>query len=131
MWNPLRERDRQLHTLYPDMAPEALLIRFLGNNIAADADELRRAEWFWGRRPPKLILSKDMAIRIVTFYLLLWTASIFTHQQAQATAVLVDIAWTAVAASAAAVLVDISRYAQWKWEYRSAIDRLYMTAYRY
>jgi hypothetical protein len=131
MWNPLRECDRQLHTLYPDMAPEALLIRFLGNNIAADADELRRAEWFWGRRPQKLILSKDMAIRIVTFYLFLWTASIFTHQQAQATAVLVDIAWTAVAASAAAVLVDISRYAQWKWEYRSAIDRLYMTAYRY
>jgi hypothetical protein len=131
MWNPLRERGRQLHTLYPDMAPEALLIRYLGKDISADAGELRRAEWFWGRRPKKLILSKDTAIRIVTFYLLLWTASIFTDQQAQATAVIVDIAWAALTASAAAVFVDISRYAQWKWEYRSAIDRLYTTAYRY
>ena len=108
MWNPLREHERQLHTLYPDMASEALLIRYLGKNISADAGELRRAEWFWGRRPKKLILSTDMAIRVGTFYLLLWTASIFTHDQAQATAVIVDIAWAALAASAAAVFADIS-----------------------
>ena len=112
MWNPLREPERQLQTLYPDMAPEALLSRFLGENISADAGELQRAQWFWGRRPKKLILSTDMAIRIVAFYLLLWTTSIFTHGQAQATAVIVDLAWVALAASAAAVFVDISRYAQ-------------------
>jgi hypothetical protein len=131
MWNPLREDERQLHTLYPDIAPEALLSRFLGKNISADAGELERAQWFWVRRPKKLILSKDMATRIVAFYLLLWTTSMFAHGQAQVTAVIVDVAWAALAASAAAVFVDISRYAQWKWEYRSAIARLCTTANHY
>jgi hypothetical protein len=130
MWNPLGERERQLHTLYPDMAPEPLLNQYGGKNVSADAGELQRAKWFWGRRPKMLILTTNMAIRIVTFYLLLWTTSIFTHNQAQATAVVVDVAWAALAASAAAVFVDISRYAQWKWEYRSAIARLCTTAYR-
>jgi hypothetical protein len=45
------------------------------------------------------------------------------------TAVIVDIAWAALAASAAAVFVDISRYAQWKREYRSEIARLCAAAY--
>jgi hypothetical protein len=130
MWNPLGERERRLHTLYPDIAPEPLLNQYGGKNISADAGELQRAQWFWGRRPKMLILTTNMAIRIVTFYLLLWTTSIFTHNQAQATAAVVDIGWAALAASAAAVFVDISRYAQWKWEYRSAIARLCTTAYR-
>ena len=131
MWNPLRERERQLRTLYPDLAPEALLIRYLGKNISADVGELQRAEWFWGRRPKKLILSTDMVVRIVTFYLLLWTTAIFNHDHAQTTAVVLDVAWVALAASAVAVFVDIFRYAQWKWEYCSAISRLCKTAYRY
>ena len=115
MWNPLRERERQLHALYPDMAPEALLIRFLGQNTSADAGELQRAQWFWARRPKKLILSRDLAIRIVTFYLLLWASSMFTHGEPHVTAVIMDVGWAALAASAAAVFVDILRYAQWKW----------------
>jgi hypothetical protein len=131
MWNPLRERERQLDTLCPDMAPEALLIRYLGKNVSADGGELQRAQWFWGRRPKRLILSTDIAIRIVTFYLLLWTTSIFNDDHAQVAAVVLTVAWITLAASAAAVFVDIFRYAQWKWEYCSAIARFYKTAYHY
>ena len=83
MWNPLREREQQLQTFFPDTPPKALLIRLLGRNIAVDGDEFQRAQWFWARRPKKLILSRDLAIRIVTFYLLLWVASMFVQEQAQ------------------------------------------------
>jgi hypothetical protein len=131
MWNPLRERERQLRTLYPDMAPEALLSRFLGKNISSDAGELQRAQWFWERRPKKLILSRDMAIWIVMFYFSLYASWILCNGQAQVTAVIVDVAWTAVAACATAAVVDIFRYTQWKLEYRSAIARLCATANRY
>jgi hypothetical protein len=54
----------------------------------------------------------------------------FTHGQAQVFAVIVDVAWAALAATVTAVFVDISRYAQWKWEYRSAIVRVCTKANR-
>ena len=131
MWNPLRERERQLHTLYPDIPPEALLIQYLGKNILFDGSELQRAQWFWARRPKKFILSADRTLWMVAFYLLLWTISIFNHDHPQATAVVWGIAWVALAVVAVAVFADISRYARWKWEYRSAISRLCITANRY
>ncbi len=130
MWNPLRERERRLHTLYPNMPPRALLVQHLGKKISVDGAELQRAQWFWGRRPRKLILSIDRAVWIVTFYLLLWTTSLFDNGHAQATAVVWAVAWVALAAIAVAVFVDISRYAQWKWEYCCAISRLFATANR-
>lgn len=130
MWNSFRERERGTGTLYPDVPPEALLIQHLGKNISVDDDELQRARWFWGRRPNKFILSTDRALRIVTFYLLLWSTSLFNQDHAQATAVVWGVAWVALAGIAVAVFVDISRYARWKWEYFYAISRLFATVNR-
>ena len=130
MWNFLRERERRLHALYPDMPPECLLVQHLGKNVSVDGDELRRARWFWGRRPNKLILSRDKALSAVVLYLLLWIVSVFIQEQAQVANMVRGLAWIALAALAVAVFVDISRYAQWKWEYCCAISRLFATINR-
>ena len=76
MW-PLSESEKRLHTLYPDIPPESLLHLHLGINISADDEELKRARWFWGRQPNKLILSRERALRTAVLYLTLWIASTF------------------------------------------------------
>jgi hypothetical protein len=128
MWNPLREPERKIHTLYPDMTPVDLLGRILGKSNSVDPSELQRAQWFWARRPKKLILCRGMAMGMVMFCFLLYASWIFSNGQAQVTSVIVDVAWAAFAASGTAVFADIFRYAQWKSEYRSAIARLCATA---
>jgi uncharacterized membrane protein YhdT len=121
MWNPFRESEGCLRTLYPDMPPETLLIQHLGINNAVKGGELQRAEWFWHRRPRKLILSRDKALWVALLYLSLWAVAAFIPRSI---VVIRGIGWLALAAIAVAVFVDICRYAQWKREYDSAISRL-------
>jgi hypothetical protein len=121
MWNPFREGEGCLRTLYPDMAPKALLIQHLEITNSVQGGELQRADWIWHRRPKKLILSRDRALWVVLLYLLLWTVSMFIPQALE---IVRGIAWLALAAIAVTVFVDITRYARWKREYYSAISRL-------
>ena|ERR1700740_2240352 len=109
---------------YPDMPPEALLVRQLGRNVRVDLDELRRAKWFWERRPKKLILSPEKSARFLILCLCLWILSASSPEQLPATAVIRDAAWVALFAASVAVFVDVLRYAHWKWVYRCAISRL-------
>jgi uncharacterized membrane protein YhdT len=124
MWNPFREGESCLRTLYPDMPPETLLTQHLGINSSVKGGELQRAEWFWHRRPKKLILSRDKAFWVVAVYLSLWAVSAFIPRSI---AVIQGIGWFTFATIAVAVFVDICRYAQWKREYYSAISRLVVT----
>ena len=121
MWNPFREGEDTLRTLYPDMPPETLLIEHLGINNSMKGGESQRAEWFWHRRPKKLILSRDKALWVALLYSSLLALSVFIPR---ALVVIRATAWFAFAAIAVAVFVDICRYAQWKREYYSAISRL-------
>ena len=121
MWNPFREGEDCLRTLYPDMPPETLLIHHLGINNSVKGGELQRADWFWHRRPKKLILSRDRALWVTFLYLSLWVVSVFIPRSID---VIRGIGWLALAAITVAVFVDICRYAQWKGEYYSAISRL-------
>jgi hypothetical protein len=127
MWNPLRVNERQLHKLYPDLPPQDLLLQHMGKNVSVNRDEFQRAQWFWGRRPNKLVLSVDKSIRIGIFYVLLLLTSMFVENQTLAIDVIKGVAWIALAAIAVAVFVDISRYAQWKWDYYCAISRMFAT----
>jgi hypothetical protein len=95
-----------------------------------DRDEYLRAQWFWERRPDKLILSPQKALQTVALFLLLWIVSMFVPGQAQVTAVVHALAWVALALLGVAVFVDISRYAQWKWEYSCAMTRLFAAVHR-
>jgi hypothetical protein len=127
MWNPLRVYERQLHKLYPDLPPQDLLLQHMGKNVSVNRDEFQRAKWFWGRRPNKLILSVDKSIRVGIFYILLLFTSMVVQNQTLAIDVIQGVAWIALAAIAVAVFVDISRYAQWKWDYCCAISRVFAT----
>jgi hypothetical protein len=126
MWNPLRVNERQLHELYPDLPPQDLL-QHMGKNVSVNRDEFQRAQWFWGRRPNKLILSVDKFIWVGIFYVLLLFTSMVVQNQALAIDLIQGVAWIALAAIAVAVFVDISRYARWKWDYRCAIYRVFAT----
>jgi hypothetical protein len=127
MWNPLRINERQLHKLYPDLSPQDLLLQYMGKNASVNRDEFQRAQWFWARRPNKLILSMDKSIRIGIFYVLLLFTYMLVQNQTLAIDVIHNVAWIALAAIAVAVFVDISRYAQWKWDYCCAISRVFAT----
>jgi hypothetical protein len=127
MWNPLREHERRLHKLYPDLPPKALLVQHLGKNVTGNCDEFQRAQWFWKRRPNKLVLSPDKAVQIGILYILLFFTSVILHDQSIAINVIRCVAWMALAAIGVALFVDITRYAQWKWEYRCAISRFLET----
>jgi hypothetical protein len=127
MWKPLRERERELDRLDPDLPPEGLLLQNTRKNASVNGDEFRRAQWFWERRPSKLVLSPDKVVPISILYLLLFITSMIVHNQSLATDVIRGVAWIALAAIAVAVFVDITRYAQWKWEYRCAITRFLAT----
>jgi hypothetical protein len=87
MWNPKSEREQKPYTLYPDLPPEALLVQSGGKHVTVDRDEYLRAQWFWERRPAKLVLSPQKGLRIVALFILLWVASMFIPEQAPATAV--------------------------------------------
>jgi hypothetical protein len=125
MWNPLREHEGYLRTMYPDMPPKALLVQHLGIHNAVDSDEFMRADWFWHRYPKKFILSRERALSAVLLYLLLWMGSILNSETIET---IRAFAWLTLAAIAVAVFVDISRYAQWKREYYCAISRLIAAA---
>ena len=127
MWNPLRVNERQLHKLYTDLPPQDLLLQHMGKNVSVNRDEFQRAQWFWGRRPNKLILSVDKSIRVGIFYILLLFTSMVVQNQTLAIDIVQAVAWIALAAIAVAVFVDISRYAQWKWDYCCAISRVFAT----
>ena len=130
MWYPMSEGERKPYTLYPDLPPEALLVQSGGKHVFVDRDEYLRAQWFWERRPAKLILSPQKALQIAALFLLLWIVSMFVPGQAQVTAVVHALAWVALALLGVAVFVDISRYAQWKWEYSCAMTRLFAAVHR-
>jgi hypothetical protein len=103
------------------MPPEALLTQHLEINNSMEPGELQRADWFWHRRPKKLILSRERSFWVILLYLVLWSVSVSIPQILD---MIRDIGWLTLAAVAAAVFVDISRYAQWKREYYCAISRL-------
>jgi hypothetical protein len=58
---------------------------------------------------------------------LLFFTSVILHDQSIAINVIRCVAWMALAAIGVALFVDITRYAQWKWEYRCAISRFLET----
>jgi hypothetical protein len=53
MWKQPSKNKKELRESYLKMPPEALLMRKMGPNVAVDAEELARAQWFWERRPKK------------------------------------------------------------------------------
>ena len=131
MWKPPSENKKELPESYLKMPPEAILIRKMGPNIAVDAEELARAQWFWERRPKKLILSTERALAMLIFFAGIWVAAVCLSWQALVeTTMLPGIGCTIVAAMPTWAYLDAVRFARWNSDYSCAIFRLLQTVHR-
>jgi hypothetical protein len=129
MWKPPSEKKKELRQSYLKMAPEAILIRKMGPNIAVNAEELARARWFWERRPKKL--STERALVMLIFFAGIWVAAMCLNWQALVeTTLLPGIGCTIVAAMPTWAYLDAVRFARWKAAYSCAIFRLLQTVHR-
>jgi hypothetical protein len=114
MWKQPFENKKELGESYLKMPPEALLIRKIEPNIAVDAEELARAQWFWERRPKKLILSTERALIILIFFAGIWVAAMCLSWHALVeTMVLPGIGCTIVAAMPTWAYLNAGRFARW------------------
>ena len=102
----------------------------MGANVFMDAEELARAQWFWEQRPRKLVLSTEIALRILIFYGSFWLVAMFLDQQSLGMTVLFATGYTLVVIMPAWARLDALRFARWASDYRSAIFRLRRTVRR-
>jgi hypothetical protein len=124
------ENKNELHESYLKIPPEVFICRKMGANVSMDAGELARAQWFWERRPKKLLLSTEGALKILIFYGGLWVAGICLNQQALEMTVLASTGFTLVIAMPVWAYIDALRFARWSSDYRRAILRLRQTVHR-
>jgi len=71
------ENKNELHESYLKIPPEVFIRRKMGANVSMDAGELARAQWFWERRPKKLLLSTEGVLKLLIFCGGFWVAAIF------------------------------------------------------
>jgi hypothetical protein len=96
-----------------------------------DTGELARAQWFWERRPKKLLLFTEGVLKInIDFYGDFWLVAKCLNQQALETTALVSTGSTLVIAMPLWAYIDALRFARWSSDYRCAILRLRQTVYR-
>ncbi|MBV8277761.1 MAG: hypothetical protein JO170_21205 [Verrucomicrobia bacterium] len=91
------EHKKELPESYLKMPPHKLLLHIKDADIAVDAGGLLRAQWFWERRPTKLILSTEKSIIILIFYTILWGATICLIPQAREMGVFPAVGYIIVA----------------------------------
>src|SRR5580693_587379 len=121
---------KRLHASYFTTPPEALIFRKMGANVFMDAGELARAQWFWERRPRKLVLSAERALGIMIFYGSFWLVAMFLDQQSLGMSVLFATGYTLLVIMPAWAWLDALRFARWASDYKSAIFRLRQTVRR-
>lgn len=124
------ENRKKLDELSLTIPPEALIFRRMGANVFMDAGELARAQWFWERRPKKLVLSAEKVLGILIFLGGFWIAAMCLDQQVLGVAVLVGTGCILVIAMPVWAYIDALRYARWSSDYRRAILRLRQTVHR-
>jgi hypothetical protein len=131
MWKPPSEKKKMLREPYLNMRPENLLARKMGFNITVDAEELARAQWFWERRPKKLILSTERILAVLIFYAVIWTAAMCLGCQESAVTAALTVSGSAVVAVMLGwAYFDTVRFARWSSDYSLAIARLLHTVHR-
>jgi hypothetical protein len=131
MWKPPSEKKKMLREPYLNMRPENLLARKMGFNITVDAEELARAQWFWERRPKKLILSTERILAVLIFYAVIWMGAMCLGCQDSAVTAALTVSGSAVVAVMLGwAYFDTVRFARWSSDYSRAIARLLQTVHR-
>jgi hypothetical protein len=124
------ENKNELHQSYLKIPPEVFICRKMGANVSMDAGELARAQWFWERRPKRLLLSTEGVLKLLIFYGGFWVAAICLNQQALEMTALVSTGSTLLIAMPVWAYIDALRFARWSSDYRRAILRLRQTVHR-
>ena len=124
------ENKNELHASYLKIPPEVFIRRKMGANVSMDAGELARAQWFWERRPKKLLLSTEGVLKVLLFYAGLWVAAICLNQRALEMTALLGTGSTLVIALPVWAYIDALRFGRWSSDYRRAILRLRQTVHR-
>jgi hypothetical protein len=60
MWNRSKDRNRQVGFSFPDLPPDEILIQQFVKIAQVDRNELERAQWFWKKRPSRLVFAEDI-----------------------------------------------------------------------
>ena len=89
----------------------------MGANVFMDAGELTRAQWFWERRPKKLLLSTEGVLKVLIFYAGFWVAPCL-NQRALEMTVLVSTGSIIVIAMPVWAYIDALRFGRWSSDYR-------------
>jgi hypothetical protein len=100
---------------FPEMPPRAILTKIEVEKFLLDDAELKRAQWFWNRRP-SLILGEDwlvyalvMLVGFGLFLIPLWG---------------VTLAGCWIMAALVGIFSDIVRLSRWRRDYEQSIARL-------
>ena len=113
-----------------NIPPEAFIFKNMGANVSMDTGELARAQWFWERRPRKLVLSTERVLGMLIFYAGLWLAAMCLNQGAAGSTLLVGTGCSLVIAMPVCIYINACRFSRWKSDYRRAIFRLRQTVRR-
>jgi hypothetical protein len=117
MWGDLLAGDWK----FPEMPPRAILTRIQVDKFVLDDSELKRAQWFWNRRPA-LILGEDwliyalvMLVGFGLFLIPLWG---------------VALACCWITFALVGIFSDIVRLSRWRRDYEQSIARLLRSSQR-
>ena len=117
MWSDLLAADWK----FPEMPPRAILTKIHFDKFLLDDSELKRAQWFWNRRP-SLVLGEDWlgyALVILVGFALLWTPFL---------GVTLLCCW--ITAAFVGIFNDIVRLSRWPRDYEQSIARLLRSSQR-
>ena len=103
---------------YPELPPGPLLKRVGLDFSCVNDSELKRAQWFWNRRPRSKLLESDLyfGIYLCSGLLLLLVPSI---------GVLLAVVW--IVSAYLRLLLDTASLANWRSEYEVSVERLLRT----
>ena len=111
MWSDFLAADWK----FPETPPRAILTKIEVEKFLLDDAELKRAQWFWNRRP-SLILGEDwliyalvMLVGFGLFLIPLWG---------------VTLAGCWITAALVGIFSDIVRLSRWRRDYEQSIARL-------
>ena len=125
MWNRSKDRTRHVGFPFPDLPPDEILTQRFGKIARVDRNELERAQWFWKKRPSRLVFAEDIFVHFVLISIVCSLNLIYaSHSESCYTLI---IAISILAVIAVTCVMDLSRYSRWKADYCRTIIRLVHT----
>jgi uncharacterized membrane protein len=107
------------------MPPDEIHIQQFGKIARVDRHELERAQWFWKKRPSRLVLADGSFVHIVLVCIVVSLNLIYASHPESCYALI--IATSILAVLWVVGVMVLSRYVRWKSDYCRAIIRLVQT----